>query len=169
MVDPKKIVARGLSAGGLLMGSVYGSNPELFAGVIAEVPFVDPITTMSDPLAPLVIIEFDEWGNPAKEEQLKWMLQWSPYENCPDPKMRPPLLVTGAINDPRVSIWEPARWVAKMRLQGDSSQIIFRADLAARGHWPPPGRVSRVDYEAELLGWALSIVQQIDLASRSRV
>lgn len=168
VVDPKKIVARGLSAGGLLMGSVYGSNPELFAGVIAEVPFVDPITTMSDPFAPLVIIEFDEWGNPAKEEELQWMLEWSPYDNCPDPKVRPPLLVTGAINDPRVSIWEPARWVARLRLQGDSSQIIFRADLAARGHWPPPGRLSRVEYEAEILGWALSIVQNVDLESRSR-
>ncbi len=168
IVDPKKIIARGLSAGGLLMGSVYGSNPELFVGVIAEVPFVDPITTMSDPLAPLVIIEFDEWGNPAQEEELAWMLEWSPYENCPDPNLRPPLLVTGAINDPRVSIWEPARWVAKMRLQGDSSEILFRVDLAARGHWPPPGRLSRVEYEAEILGWALSLVQHVDLESRSR-
>jgi oligopeptidase B len=168
IVDPKKIVARGLSAGGLLMGSVYGSDPELFAGVIAEAPFVDPVTTMSDAAAPLVIIEFDEWGNPAKEEDLMWMLEWSPYDNCPDPKVRPPLLVTSAINDSRVSIWEPARWVAKMRLQGASSEIIFKVDLGARGHWPPPGRFSRVDFEAELLGWALSVVERVDLGSGSQ-
>jgi oligopeptidase B len=78
------------------------------------------------------------------------------------------LLVTSAINDSRVSIWEPARWVAKMRLQGASSEIIFKVDLGARGHWPPPGRFSRVDFEAELLGWALSVVERVDLGSGSQ-
>jgi oligopeptidase B len=167
LVDSEKIIARGLSAGGLLMGAVYGSRPELFAGVIAEAPFVDPITTMSDPSAPLVIIEYDEWGNPNNEEDLQRMLMWSPFENCPNPKIRPPLLVTGAINDPRVSVWEPARWVAKMRMQGDSHEIIFKADLGARGHWAPPGRLARIDYEAELLGWALSIAQTVSSDMRS--
>jgi oligopeptidase B len=167
IVDASKIVARGLSAGGLLMGAVYGREPELFAGVIAEAPFVDPVTTMSDDSAPLVIIEFDEWGNPARDEDLEWMLSWSPYDNCPPAKTRPPLLTTTAINDPRVSFWEPARWVAKMRSEGESNNILFRVDLGARGHWAPPGRRARIDYETELLGWALYIVDHMDTAAKS--
>ena len=167
LVDAKRIVARGLSAGGLLMGAVYSREPQLFAGVIAEAPFVDPITTMSDESAPLVIIEFDEWGNPAIDENLEWMLSWSPYDNCPAANVRPPLLTTTAINDSRVSFWEPARWVAKMRNDGESNDILFRVDLGARGHWAPPGRLARIDYESELLGWALYIVDQVDAASKS--
>jgi oligopeptidase B len=167
IVDASKIVARGLSAGGLLMGAVYGREPELFAGVIAEAPFVDPVTTMSDESASLVIIEFDEWGNPALDEDLEWMLSWSPYDNCPAANARPPLLTTTAINDSRVSFWEPARWVAKMRSEGESNSILFRVDLGARGHWAPPGRLARIDYEAELLGWALYIVDHVDTAAKS--
>ena len=166
LVDAHKIVARGLSAGGLLMGAVYGREPELFAGVIAEAPFVDPVTTMSDESAPLVIIEFDEWGNPALDEDFKWMMSWSPYENSPSANTRPPLLTTTAINDSRVSFWEPARWVAKMRLDGESTNILFRVDLGARGHWAPPGRLARIDYEAELLGWVLYIVDHVDAANK---
>ena len=168
LVDADKIVARGLSAGGLLMGAVYGREPQLFAGVIAEAPFVDPITTMSDKSAPLVIIEFDEWGNPALDEDLGWMMSWSPYDNSPAANVRPPLLTTTAINDPRVSFWEPARWVAKMRHDGESNNILFRVDLGARGHWAPPGRLARIDYEAELLGWALYIVDHVDVASERK-
>jgi len=168
LVDADKIIARGLSAGGLLMGAIYGREPALFAGVIAEAPFVDPVTTMSDESAPLVIIEFDEWGNPALGEDLEWMTSWSPYDNCPAVSVRPPLLVTTAINDSRVSFWEPARWVAKMRNEGESNTILFRVDLGARGHWAPPGRLARIDYEAELLGWALYIVDQVDVASTSK-
>jgi len=166
-VDASKIIARGLSAGGLLMGAVYGREPQLFAGVIAEAPFVDPVTTMSDESAPLVIIEFDEWGNPARDEDLEWMLSWSPYDNCPAASVRPPLLTTTAINDPRVSFWEPARWVAKMRSEGESNNILFRVDLCARGHWAPPGRLARIDYESELLGWALYIVDHVNDAAKS--
>ena len=167
LVDANKIVARGLSAGGLLMGAVYGREPQLFAGVIAEAPFVDPVTTMSDESAPLVIIEFDEWGNPARDEDLEWMLSWSPYDNCPTAQARPPLLTTTAINDSRVSFWEPARWIAKMRNDGESNNILFRVDLGARGHWAPPGRLARIDYEAELLGWALYIVDHVNAAAKS--
>ena len=167
LVDAHKIVARGLSAGGLLMGAVYGREPQLFAGVIAEAPFVDPVTTMSDVSAPLVIIEFDEWGNPALDEDLEWMMSWSPYDNTPAANVRPPLLTTTAINDSRVSFWEPARWVAKMRNDGESNNILFRVDLGARGHWAPPGRLARIDYEAELLGWALYIVDNVDAANKS--
>ena len=137
------------------------------AGVIAEAPFVDPVTTMSDESAPLVIIEFDEWGNPALDEDLEWMMSWSPYDNSPAAHVRPPLLTTTAINDSRVSFWEPARWVAKMRNDGESANILFRPDLGARGHWAPPGRLARIDYEAELLGWALYIVDHVDAANKS--
>jgi oligopeptidase B len=155
LVDPDRVVARGLSAGGLLMGAVYSTAPELFAGVVAEAPFVDPVTTMSDPTAPLVVVERDEWGDPRRERDLRWMLSWSPYDNPPPPGVRPRLLVTSAINDPRVSVWEPARWVARLRAdQTDPAAVLFRVDLTARGHWPPPGRGESAAFHAALLAWA---------------
>ena len=163
LIDSKRIIARGVSAGGLLMGAIYNQEPELFAGIIAEAPFVDPLTTMSDEGATLTIIEFDEWGNPAIDEDRKWMELWSPFDNTSTVDLRPPLLTTTATNDSRVSFWEPARWVAKMRLEGKSDQILFRPDLEARGHWAPPGRFARIAYDAELLGWALHIVENVDL------
>lgn len=154
LVDGRRIVARGLSAGGLLMGAAYSRAPELFAGVLAEAPFVDPVTTMSDAGAPLVVVERDEWGDPRREADLAWMLAWSPFDNPPPPDARPRLLVTSAINDPRVSVWEPARWVARLRGTGSmGDDVLFRVDEQARGHWPPPGRWQRVHFQAALLAW----------------
>ncbi|MFF5175182.1 prolyl oligopeptidase family serine peptidase [Micromonospora sp. NPDC000089] len=155
LVDPERIVARGLSAGGLLMGVAYSTAPDLFAGVVAEAPFVDPVTTMSDPTAPLVVVERDEWGDPRREPDLRRMLSWSPYDNPPPPGGRPRLLVTSAINDPRVSVWEPARWVTRLRAdQTDPAAVLFRVDLGPRGHWAPPGRHESVAFHAALLAWA---------------
>ena len=107
-VDRDRLVARGRSAGGLAMGAVYSQRPEIWRGIVAEVPFVDPVTTMLDPTAPLVAIEWDEWGDPRRPADLAWMLDWSPYEGLPPLARTPRLLVTSALYDSRVSVWEPA-------------------------------------------------------------
>lgn len=154
LVDTRRIVARGLSAGGLLMGAAFSRRPDRWRAVLAEAPFVDPVTTMSDRTAPLVVTEYEEWGNPELAAECEWMMGWSPYDTCPPPELRPPLLVTSALHDPRVSVWEPARWVARLRLTGSvDEQLVFRCDLGPRGHWAPPGRQSRLRYEASLGAW----------------
>ena len=153
LVDATRIVAHGLSAGGLLMGASYSQRPELWAGVLAEAPFVDPVTTMSDAMAPLVIVEREEWGDPRHDDDLERMLTWSPFDNPPARANRPRLLVTTAIVDPRVSAWEPARWVARLREQSDPASVLLRADVDARGHWPPPGRWKATDFRCHLLAW----------------
>lgn len=154
MIDGRRLVARGLSAGGLLMGGAYSQAPDRWAAVVAESPFVDPVTTMSDPSAPLVIVEREEWGDPEQPDQLTWMLSWSPYDNPPPAAQRPGLLVTSAIHDPRVSVWEPARWVGSLRSSGSTdADVLFRCEMGAGGHWPPPGRHRRIRYEAEILAW----------------
>jgi oligopeptidase B len=153
------IIAKGLSAGGLLMGSIYHLGPELFSGIIAEAPFVDPVTTMSDLAAPLVMVELDEWGDPSREEDLKWMLSWSPYDNLPTTDQIPELFVTSAINDPRVSVWEPARWVAKIRKSRTNAKVLFNIDLNSRGHWAPPNRKKRLFFESEMFGWVQHVIE----------
>lgn len=169
LVDGRRIVARGHSAGGLLMGVAWTDRPDRWAGVVAEVPFVDPVTTMSDPGAPLVIVERDEWGDPRRAADLAWMRGWAPYERIPAGPGHPPLLVTTAIEDPRVSPWEPARWVARLRDAGaDPRRLLLRADLGPRGHWPPPGRSAGIAYQAEIGAWILDrmgIVRQADARS----
>ena len=116
--EPSRLVARGASAGGLLMGAVYNQAPELFAGVVAEVPFVDALNTMLDPSIPLTITEFDEWGDPSQLADFQTIQRYSPYENVLAAEAgapRPALLATAGLNDPRVQYWEPAKWVAKLR------------------------------------------------------
>jgi oligopeptidase B len=153
LVDPARIVAHGLSAGGLLMGASYSQRPDLWVGVLAEAPFVDPVTTTSDEAAPLAIIERDEWGDPRREADLAWMLSWSPFDNPPPAEQRPRLLVTTAINDPRVSAWESARWVARLREDSAADSVLLFADLDARGHWSPPGRWTSTEFRCHLLAW----------------
>lgn len=154
LVDGRRIIAKGLSAGGLLVGAAFSLRPDRWLGVIAEAPFVDPVTTMSDESAPLVITERDEWGDPRRDVDREWMLAWSPYDNPPVGR-RPALLVTSAVNDPRVSVWEPARWVGRLRRTGSTdARVLLRCDLGARGHWPPPGRRARLEFEVDLLAWA---------------
>ena len=163
LVDGTRVVARGLSAGGLLAGAAYSQRPTRWCGVVAESPFVDPVTTMADERAPLVVVEREEWGDPLREEDRAWMLAYSPYDNVPPAPQRPPLLVTSAVHDPRVSVWEPARWVARLRASGSTSaDTLFRPDLGARGHWPPPGRHAALAYESEILAW---VAQRMALPS----
>ncbi|MGH2856115.1 MAG: S9 family peptidase [Solirubrobacteraceae bacterium] len=155
LVDPRRIVTRGLSAGGLLQGAVYSMRPDRWCAVVAEVPFVDVVTTMLDPSIPLTINEWDEWGDPRDADDHAVMRSYSPYDN-PPAGPRPPLLVTGAVNDPRVRIHEPAKWVARLRATGgDSERVLFRAELDVGAHSGPSGRSAQIRYEAEVQAFIL--------------
>src|ERR1700740_3583521 len=129
LVDGSRIVARGLSAGGLLQGAVYSRAPGRWRAVVAEVPFVDCVTTMLDPGIPLTVSEWDEWGDPRDPRIRAYMESYSPYDNVPAGP-RPDLLVTGSVHDPRVLIHEPAKWVARLRATDTArSRVLFRPGL----------------------------------------
>jgi oligopeptidase B len=148
-------VSRGLSAGGLLQAAVYSRAPGRWRAVVAEVPFVDCVNTMLDPGIPLTVNEWDEWGDPRDPDDFACLRAYSPYEN-PPPGQRPSLLVTGTVNDPRVLIHEPAKWVARLRETDTAgSVILFRAELGAGPHTGPSGRFARLAYEAEMQAFIL--------------
>jgi len=156
---PDRIASRGRSAGGLLQGAVFSMAPERWRAVVAEVPFVDCVTTMSDPTIPLTINEWDEWGNPATDPVIRaYMRSYSPYDNVP-PLPWPDLLVTGNVHDTRVLIREPAKWVARLRAAaasagtGAGSRLLFRAELGTEAHMGPTGRYDKLRYEAEVLAF----------------
>jgi oligopeptidase B len=152
---PDKIVSRGLSAGGLLQGAVFAMAPRRWRAVIAEVPFVDCVTTMLDPGIPLTAAEWDEWGDPREPAARAYLASYSPYDNVPD-GVRPSLLVTGSLHDPRVLIHEPAKWVARLRATAaPGGRLVFRAELGADAHVGPAGRYDRLRYEAEILAFIL--------------
>jgi oligopeptidase B len=134
-----RLAITGGSAGGLLMGAVTNLRPDLFATVVADVPFVDVVNTMLDPTLPLTVIEYDEWGNPtADESAYRYILSYSPYDNV-SAKAYPNLLVTAGLNDPRVAYWEPAKWTAKLReLKTDTNRLLLRTNMGA-GHAGPAG------------------------------
>ncbi len=157
LVDGSRIATRGLSAGGLLQGAVLSQRPDRWRAVVAEVPFVDVLTTMSDPSIPLTITEWDEWGDPSRPEDYAWLARYSPYDNLPGSGNRPDLLVTGAVNDARVMVWEPAKWVAALRETDPdwSPRCLFRVETGAGAHVGPSGRFAHLAYEAEVYAWLL--------------
>lgn len=157
LVDPDRIATRGLSAGGLLQGAVFSQRPDRWRAVVAEVPFVDVVTTMFDASIPLTVAEWDEWGDPRNPEQFAWLQAYSPYDNLPPAGSRPDLLVTGALNDPRVMVWEPAKWVAALRESDPdwSPRCLFRVETGAGAHVGPSGRYAHLAYEAEVHAWLL--------------
>lgn len=133
------LYASGGSAGGLLMGAIMNMAPELYAGIISAVPFVDVVTTMLDDTIPLTTGEYDEWGNPNLKESYEYMLSYSPYDQVKAQEY-PNLLVTTGYHDSQVQYWEPAKWVAKLReLKTDSRQILFKTDMDS-GHSGASGR-----------------------------
>ncbi len=154
LVDGDRIVSRGLSAGGLLQGAVYSMRPDRWRAVVAEVPFVDCVTTMLDPSIPLTINEWDEWGDPRDPFDYACLRSYSPFDN-PPAGSRPPLLVTGAVHDPRVGVHEPAKWVARLRATGPESPVLFRVELGAGAHAGPSGRFAQAGYEAEVHAFIL--------------
>ena len=156
VVDGTRVASRGLSAGGLLQGAVFSQRPDRWRAVVAEVPFVDVVTTMFDASIPLTVTEWDEWGDPRERKQFDWMLAYSPYDNPPTGP-RPDLLVTGALHDPRVMVFEPAKWVARLRETDPewSPRCLFRVETGAGAHVGPAGRFAHLGYEAEIYAWVL--------------
>ena len=157
LVDGSRIATRGLSAGGLLQGAVFSQRPDRWRAVVAEVPFVDVLTTMLDPTIPLTVIEWDEWGDPSRPEDFAWMARDSPYDNPPPAGARPDLLATGAVHDARVMVWEPAKWVARLRETDPewAPRCLFRVETGAGAHVGPAGRFAHLGYEAEIYAWVL--------------
>ena len=136
---PQRLAINGGSAGGLLMGAVTNLRPDLFAAVLAEVPFVDVVNTMLDASLPLTVIEYDEWGNPNEREYYEYIRSYSPYDNV-ESKDYPHMLVTAGLNDPRVAYWEPAKWTARLRARKtDSNRLLLRTNMGA-GHGGASGR-----------------------------
>jgi oligopeptidase B len=151
---PGQLAARGGSAGGLLMGAVVNSRPDLFGAVVAEVPFVDVVTTMLDESLPLTVIEWEEWGNPNDTRLYEAMKAYSPYDNV-EAKEYPPMLVTAGLNDSRVAYWEPAKWVAKLRAtKTDSNPLLLRTHMGT-GHGGPSGRYERWREDAFVFAFIL--------------
>jgi oligopeptidase B len=152
---PAQLAIRGGSAGGLLMGAVVNLAPELFGAVIAEVPFVDALNTICDPSLPLTVLEWEEWGNPIESEQIyRAMRAYAPYDNV-EARDYPAMLVTAGLNDPRVSYWEPAKWVAKLRAtKTDDNRLLLKTEMGA-GHGGPSGRYDAWRDEAFVLAFVL--------------
>ncbi|NLG54944.1 MAG: S9 family peptidase [Rhodococcus sp.] len=143
LTQPQMLVADGGSAGGLLMGAVANLAPELFTGILANVPFVDPLTSILDPSLPLTVIEWDEWGNPLEDPEVyEYMRSYSPYENI-EAKDYPSILAITSINDTRVLYVEPAKWVAKLRATktGDAP-LLLKTEMSA-GHGGVSGRYEK--------------------------
>jgi oligopeptidase B len=137
-----RLFAQGGSAGGLLMGAITNMRPDLFRGVIAEVPFVDVVTTMLDATIPLTSEEWDEWGDPRKKEYYDYMLSYSPYDQI-EAKDYPNLLVTTSLHDSQVQYWEPAKYVARLRARKtDDNWLLLETDMEA-GHGGKTGRFKR--------------------------
>ncbi|WP_454061426.1 S9 family peptidase [Candidatus Nitrospira salsa] len=160
--NPEKLFAMGGSAGGLLIGTVTNLRPDVFTGVIAQVPFVDVVTTMLDDTIPLTTGEYDEWGNPHQKEYFDYMLSYSPYDNV-EAKSYPHILITTGLHDSQVQYWEPAKWVAKLRtLKTDSNRLILKTNMDA-GHGGASGRFKRYKESATIYAFLL------DLAGLARI
>jgi oligopeptidase B len=158
---PARLAARGGSAGGLLVGAAMNLAPELFHAVIAEVPFVDVVTSMLDESLPLTVGEWEEWGNPAASAAAyRTMKSYSPYDNVRArdedgrPVRYPDLYVTGGLNDSRVGFWEPAKWILKVRDANPENRAVLKTEMGA-GHGGPSGRYDAWRDEAQVLAWLL--------------
>ncbi len=153
-----RLAAEGGSAGGLLMGVVANTDPDAFAAILAQVPFVDPLTSILDPSLPLTVIEWEEWGNPLEDPEVYWyMKSYSPYENVADQRY-PAILAETSINDTRVLYVEPAKWVARLRAtvtaEGGTDDILLKTKMSA-GHGGVSGRHNAWRDRAFSLAWLL--------------
>jgi oligopeptidase B len=137
--SPDRLAIMGGSAGGLLMGAVTNMRPDLFAVVVAKVPFVDALNTMLDASLPLTVGEYEEWGNPNEAPYYDYIKFYAPYENV-SAKEYPQILVTAGLNDPRVSYWEPAKWTAKLRAMKKGNHVLMLKTNMGSGHFGSSGR-----------------------------
>jgi oligopeptidase B len=159
----RRIVGHGASAGGMLMGAVANRAGELFAGIVAEVPFVDVLNTMLDDSLPLTPPEWPEWGNPIESDAaFRTILSYSPYENI-EPKEYPAILAMAGLTDPRVTYWEPAKWIARLRAtMTGGGPVLLRTNMGA-GHGGASGRFRRLDEVAIVYAfalWAVGLAQK---------
>jgi oligopeptidase B len=138
-----KLAALGGSAGGLLVGAIANMRPDLFQTIVAEVPFVDAVTSMLDSSIPLVTLDYEEFGNPNEEEAYTYMLSYSPYDNV-KAQNYPNILVTGGFNDSQVLFHEPAKWVAKLRANKTDNNVVLLHMNMESGHGGATGRYDSI-------------------------
>lgn len=156
VTSPDRLVAEGGSAGGLLMGAVANLAPELFAGILADVPFVDALTTILDPSLPLTVIEWDEWGDPLHDAEVyAYMKSYTPYDNVRAGVTYPRILATTSLNDTRVYYVEPAKWVARLREVG--ADALLKCEMVA-GHGGVSGRYNSWHQRSFELAWLLDVL-----------
>jgi len=152
---PKRVIARGGSAGGLLMGAVVNIAPQDFGGIVAHVPFVDALTTILDPSLPLTVTEWEEWGDPLHDPRVyAYMKAYSPYENVTG-QAYPPILAVTSLNDTRVLYREPAKWIARLQAAGRGGPFLLRTEMVA-GHGGRSGRYDAWHEEALVLAWIVA-------------
>ena len=150
--SPSGLIARGGSAGGLLMGAVANIAPQVFGGIVAQVPFVDALTTILDPSLPLTVTEWEEWGNPLHDPKVyAYIKSYSPYENIGD-QVYPPVLAVTSLNDTRVLYREPAKWIAKLQAAACGGPFLLKTEMTA-GHGGRSGRYDAWREEAFVLAW----------------
>ncbi|NOZ33818.1 MAG: S9 family peptidase [Chlorobi bacterium] len=157
--SPEYTFAEGGSAGGLLTGAVSNMHPDLYAGIIAEVPFVDVVTTMLDESVPLTTGEYDEWGNPHKKKYYDYMLSYSPYDNVKK-QAYPAMLITAGLHDSQVQYWEPAKWTAKLREYNTSNNPIYLFTNMDAGHSGMSGRYKAYKETALIYAFILDILSE---------
>ncbi|MGD0392487.1 MAG: S9 family peptidase [Acidimicrobiales bacterium] len=172
--SPDRLVARGGSAGGLLMGAVANLAPDLFRAMVAEVPFVDCLTTILDETLPLTVLEWEEWGNPVEDPVIyQVMKSYSPYDNVRavddegQPVRYPDILATAGLSDPRVGFWEPAKWVAKLRAANPENKVLLKTELGA-GHGGPSGRYDAWKDEAFVYTFILDTLGLVERTAGPR-
>jgi oligopeptidase B len=155
---PEHLVAQGGSAGGLLIGAVANDAPELFAGLVAQVPFVDALTTILDPSLPLTVIEWDEWGDPLHDPDVyAYLKSYTPYENVRAGVRYPRILAVTSLNDTRVLYVEPAKWVARLRATARTGRpILLKCEMSA-GHGGASGRYDAWREIADHSAWVVDV------------
>jgi oligopeptidase B len=155
--NPTKLFATGKSDGGMLMAVVANWRPDLFRGIIAEVPWTDVVTDSLNPNLPLTTVEYEEWGDPSSKEVFDYLLSYSPYDNV-KAQAYPPMLVTAAFNDSQVPYWSPAKWVAKLRATKTDDNVIVLVTNMASGHSGASGRLERFKLTALKYAFMLNLL-----------
>lgn len=153
---PERLIARGGSAGGLLVGAVVNMAPDAFGGIVAQVPFVDALTSILDPTLPLTIPEWEEWGDPLHNAEVYWyMKSYTPYENIATDRVYPPILAVTSLNDTRVLYHEPAKWIARLQAEAKGGPFLLKTEMTA-GHGGRSGRYDKWHEEAMVLAWIIA-------------
>ncbi len=154
--SPRRLVARGGSAGGLLVGAALNLAPDAFGAAVAQVPFVDALTSILDPSLPLTVTEWEEWGDPLHDPEVyRYMKSYSPYENIATDRPYPPVLAVTSLNDTRVLYTEPAKWIARLQAGAPGGPFLLKTEMAA-GHGGRSGRYDAWHEEAMVLAWIVA-------------